>query len=163
MNRPVIRLLLGSLGCFFAATAQADCTTVQTEAMTPWGRATVVETACPLPTGQTRLRQDFQLSTRARIKPADLPHMRASFLQQHKCTADVIHATPLLDANGVNWPQLQLAGRCAAAEQYRSVYLLVNQRLYRLGISQPLFGPAARESLDKALQDWVREFATDTP
>lgn len=140
--------------------ASQDCREHSGDENTPWGKASVKERTCPAADGGMRTTHEYRFAGDPALAPKKLTRMQTYFLRQHKCVAVVAAGLPLADANGQIWPQLQLEGRCAAAERYRTVFLLAQGRLYRLTISYPLFMEPAPEA-GEALRNWVGSFLAE--
>jgi hypothetical protein len=117
------------------------------EENSPWGKVQTHATQGEARYGQIRFIYEFSHSTligtsasapkpTVALAPQKLAQVLRYFLRSHKCSAVEIKQAPLLDADGVAWPQITWAGSCAGGDSYQNTQFIAHNRLYQIGVSQ---------------------------
>jgi hypothetical protein len=112
----------------------------------PWGKVQTHAIQGEARYGQINYIYEFSYSTlisasasapKPTVAPAPqkLAQVPRYFLRSHKCSAVEIKQSPLLDADGIAWPQITWAGSCAGGDSYQNTQLIAHGRLYQIGVS----------------------------
>jgi len=102
---------------------------------TPWGIAKTKNLSSIDSNGVRYTLTSYTFSTHTTITENKLKHVRAYFLKHRKCRAEILRTPKLEDADGTTWPQIMLGGDCVGDSGFRTLFLISENRLFRLTVS----------------------------